>query len=350
MPHRSIRRTLIASLAWLAASAAPALADVLVLSNGDHLTGHLVSHQNGKFVFHSEVLGDLVVADTVATVQPSPPSPTPTQSMVGLPPKSATPAAAPKVAVVPSQGGAPVEAVVVKPPVTPWTGKLELGYDNDLTNVRTVSTSVLGEVDRTIGPNELMLKGHYLYGRTDGLATTDQQGVEFRLRHNLNSRLFEQSDTTEGWDRIQLINFDGEENVGLGYKLVSSARQTVDVGSGVTGQYLDADYVQRGYDYLGNMFQDFTYKINGRYTFSEDASAQYSPELRAAYGLDSGVPTGDQIGVERNYDYKLDAALEGKISQHLSLNLHWLYDYDNVVADPNERSEERITTTLGYGF
>jgi putative salt-induced outer membrane protein YdiY len=350
LPLSATACRLLAAVAGLACVGARA--DVLVLSNGDHLTGHVVKEEQGKITFHSDVLGDVIVAETSATVEASPASPTPTESMVGIPPASEPAPSPPKAVLV--TPATPQHPAVVAAPKTPWSGKVEAGYNNQLTNVRTVSTSVLGEVERTVGSNEYLAKARYLYGRTDGTPTTDQQGAEFRYRHNLSSRLFTQSDSTYQTDKIQLINFDGEENAGLGYKLFASPRQTVDFGGGVTGQYLNASGVQRGFDYLGNAFQDFTYKLGGRYTFLEDASAQYSPESRARYGLvPSLAPNGFATlvsGDVANYAYKLHATLEGKISQHLSLNLHWEYEFDNVVLDPANRSEERITTTLGYGF
>jgi putative salt-induced outer membrane protein YdiY len=38
------------------------------------------------------------------------------------------------------------------------------------------------------------------------------------------------------------------------------------------------------------------------------------------------------------------------ITKHLSLNLHWEYEYNNAILNNALRGEERITTTLGYGF
>ena len=99
----------------------------------------------------------------------------------------------------------------------------------------------------------------------------------------------------------------------------------------------------------GSVFQDYTYKINGRYTLTEDFTAQYSPEERNRYGFvaDTTVPL---TGSERDYDYKFHTTLQGKISNHLSLNLHFEYEFDNAILDPNARGSQRVTTSLGYGF
>ena len=41
-------------------------ASILVLANGDRLTGEVVKREDGKITFHSDVLGDIVVPDATA--------------------------------------------------------------------------------------------------------------------------------------------------------------------------------------------------------------------------------------------------------------------------------------------
>src|ERR1019366_7077630 len=131
-------------------------------------------------------------------------------------------------------------------------------------------------------------------------------------------------------------------NGSLGYKIFKDSRQTVDVGVGVIGQQLDATGVETGFTYLGNAFQDYVFKINDRYTFIEDASAQDSPESRALSGI---VPNTDTLasGSERDYAYKFHTTLRGMINKHLSLNLHYEYEFDNAIIVPVTRVEQRIT-------
>jgi len=346
-------------------------ASILILSNGDRLTGHVIKRADGKVYFHSDILGDIVAPETAVTIVEKPPASGSMNALVGLPPPapsapagsqttpalpSPTASSLPGPTVVQSQPVVKIAAqkpkipIVVTPPVTPWTGKVEFGYNNIISgDIRTVSLNLSGEVERTIREDNLLVKGRFLYGSSDGLATTDEEDGDFRWRHNLSDRLFVQSETTGDSDKINLIHYEFEQNEGLGYKIFQSVRQTVDVGAGVTGEELDATGVEKGFTYLGNVFQDYTYKINGRYTFLEDASAQYSPENRGLSGLVPGTVT-PAMGNDRDYAYKFHTTLEGKISNHLSLNLHFEYLYDNAVAVTSNRVQQRVSTTLGYGF
>ena len=343
----------------LAGALSPAArASQLVLANGDRLTGKVTKRENGLIYFHSDVLGEIVAPANRVTIVEPPPTSVASQSLAGLAP------APPKTPPVPAEVVPPATPgytgwwwpwwvarpfLILKPVATHWTGKIEFGYDNDLTTVRTVTTTTRIEADRTVGPDSLQLKGLYLYGSSGEVPTTDQDEFDLRWRHQLNDRWFTQSNTSYSSDKIRLINDNLEQELALGYKLFTDSRQTLNVGVGVTGQYLDATGVEKGADYLGDVFQDYIYKINGRYTFTEDVSANYSPERRGVFGVVGSVltPVNEE---QRNYDYKFHSSLQGKISNHLSLNLHFEYDYDNAVLDPAARSEQHITTTLGYGF
>lgn len=374
---------------WLAAGcilAASARADVLLLNNGDHLTGKVIKRENGKVFFHSDVFGDIVAPANLVNVVKGTATATPPESLAGLPPqlplKASTPAvvsgaptpAPPKSGPAPAQSTPPAGQPIVLSPYRiapsrrpwwliaeplkilsvfkPWSGKVEFGYDNEQTNVRTVNVSLRAEAELVSGPDTYKVDERYLNGFTGNQATVDQDAADFQWRHKLNERLFTQSLTSFNHDKLQQLHEDLDENIGLGYKVFEGLRQTVDVGVGVIGQYLDMGGFQKGYDTLGNVFEDYTYKINGRYTFTEDASAEYSPQERERFGLVNG-PTGPVDVVTsraQNNSYKFDATLQGKISERLSLNLHFEYQYYSAVFNPNARADQHITTTLGYAF
>jgi hypothetical protein len=332
----------------------------LLLKNGDRLTGTVIKREDGKVYFRSDLLGDIVAPANQVTIVGLPPAAS-AQSLAGLAPQpspepapSATPGAPPARGPWwwpgwPSWPWVTRPLLILRPVVTKWTGKVEFGYGNELTNVRTVTTTLRAEATRNVGPDEVRFKGLYLYGSSDRVTTTDQDELDFRWRHNLDERWFTQALTSYSSDKIRLINTDFEQTADLGYKVITDARQALDIGGGAMLQYFDATGVEKGSDYLGNAFQDYTYKINGRYTLAEDAAVQYSPERRGRNGViaNVGTPVNTQ---SQNYDYKFHATLQGRVTDHLSLNLHFEYEYNDAVLDPHARADQRFLTTLGYGF
>ena len=330
---------------------------ILLLGNGDRLTGTVIKETDGKLYFHSDILGDIVAPLNTVTIIENPPfSATAVEAAAGVPqppakpagPEAAATSAPPSTAKI--LGKVPGQPVVLTPPPPAWTGKVEFGYNNAVSNdTRTVNLSLLGQAEHVAGPDDLLFKGRFLYNSSGGVASADKEDADARWRHNLSQRVFLQTDGSYDSDRIQLIRYELQQTVALGYKLFQSTRETVDVGAGVIGQYLDATGVDKGTDYLGDVFEDYTFKINRWYTFTEDLSAQDSPETRGRFGIvsDTGLPVS---GSARDYAYKFHTTLQGKINPHLSLNLHYEYEFDNAILDSVNRVEQRITTTLGYGF
>ncbi|HEX3730866.1 MAG TPA: DUF481 domain-containing protein, partial [Opitutaceae bacterium] len=196
------------------------------------------------------------VASAASPATPGAPAATPAASVAGQPPAGpAAPLPGPHHKVIvssplPAEPGAARAAswwwpwwvarpfLVLEPVVTHWIGKIEFGYDNNLTTTRAVTTTTRIEADRIVGPDNFQFKGDYLYGRSDLTATTDQDELDFRWRHNLDSRLFTEATTTYSQDKIRLINDSLEQEGSFGYKVYSDQRQTVDFGVGLIGQYL----------------------------------------------------------------------------------------------------------------
>jgi hypothetical protein len=194
-----------------------------------------------------------------------------------------------------------------------------------------------------------LLKGQYIYGAAAGQTSADQIDSSFQWRHDLSPRIFSQAQTNYDSDQVRLIHDSVDQTVDMGYHLVQNPQHTLDLGGGINGEYLDATGIETGFGYLGNAFQNYRYKITEQITFLEDATAQFSPEKRNRLSLspDSMAPVGSST---QDYAYKLHTTLQSKLNPHLSLNLHFEYEFDNAVLDPTTRVEQRVTTTLGYAF
>jgi len=79
---------LVCATLTLAAAPAASPVSVIILSNGDRLTGHVIKHADGKVYFHSDILGDIVAPESAVKIVEAPASAVPVESMVGLPPQS----------------------------------------------------------------------------------------------------------------------------------------------------------------------------------------------------------------------------------------------------------------------
>jgi putative salt-induced outer membrane protein YdiY len=81
----------------------------------------------------------------------------------------------------------------------------------------------------------------------------------------------------------------------------------------------------------------------------QDFLAQYSPVSRGDYILREGelVATNNEI---RNYRIRVNSALQGKVTDSISMNLRFEYDLDNTVIEQSAKADQRIISSIGYAF
>lgn len=335
----------------LQSSNLPAWSAELHLNNGDRITGDVVMRVDGKIHFRSPILGDLVVAETDAAVIEEPD--TPVESLAGLPPtesKSQT-AAVPKktssqVAAVPLTPPSPAPAAP-KPPR--WKGKLEFGFSNQSGRTESLNMSVRTEAELKKKLNHFRANARFLYGKTGNIVSSNRRDAGFRWRHEISERTFTQSVTSYTDDRVTGIDLNLEQNGSVGYQFLLTDRHTASMGAGLTVQYRDATGVQTAVNYLGEFFQDYTYKINGRLSFSQAVNALYSPDSQAR-SITVGTSAKNLTEEAENYKVRFNSSLQGKMSERISLNLRYEYEYDNAINNPAARTDQRITSSVGYAF
>ena len=328
---------------------APALslaATELRLANGDVLRGEHIKTENGLIHFKSPVLGTLLIASTEAEVADVPD--TPVESLVGLPPtKSASasvgdkaPPTAPATVAKPSPKATPSSRTASNAPKAKWKGKIEFGYQQQSGRREMVNGSLRVDIENsTKTANLFKASGRALYGKQNAQVNSERYEASFRWRHEFGERMFTQTLSSYLSDRVKRIDHNYEQNAGLGYRFIQHQRHVLNAGLGATAQYREALGVTEDIVYLGEFFQDYSYKINGRLSFLQESNALYAskPVLHAGQEAD-------------NYRVRFNTALQGKVSERVSLNLRFEYEYDNTVVNPALRADQRVTSSIGYAL
>jgi putative salt-induced outer membrane protein YdiY len=319
----------------------------LHLSNGDRITGELIRRDGTTIHFRSPYLGEIVISDSQAVVVEGPD--TPVESLAGLPPT-----VAPTSPLVSSSLPSPdssarlTDASGAGGNHSRWKGKVEFGYQQNSGREDALNLTLRGEAERKVGVNSYRGEARLIYAKQQGVINTDRDDGSFRWRHELSERVFAQSLSSYTKDRVKQIDQNIEQNLGFGYRLFQDPRHSTNVGAGVTAQYREAFGINTGVSYLGELFQDYTYKLNGRITFTQDSSVLYSPARRGHYVvIDNNLVQSDGTN---NYRLRFNSSLQGKITQRISMNLRFEYEFDNSVINRDARSDERISSSIGYGF
>ncbi|HEY0968089.1 MAG TPA: DUF481 domain-containing protein [Opitutaceae bacterium] len=319
-------------------------ADELRFKNGDRLTGEVIAQADGVIRFRTAALGELQVAATEVTVINLPD--TPVESLAGLPPQSTAPAAVQAPAnPTPVPAGArtaagthPAPKASAQPTPSRWRGKVEFGFKQESGTTESIDFSLRGEAERKIERNQFRATGRTIYGEKNDRKSADRNDASFRWRRDFDNDLFSQSLTTYLSDKIKAIDASYEQNVGIGYRVLNRDRHIVNAGVGATAQYREALGADPNVQLLAEFFEDYTYKINGRFTLTQNSFVQWTDD-------DSAALAGRQ-----NYKVQFDAALQGKFTDRLSMNLRFEHEFDNSVVKRDARTDQRITSSLGYAF
>ncbi|ATC64211.1 hypothetical protein CMV30_09720 [Nibricoccus aquaticus] len=312
----------------------------LHLKNGDTLRGEHLKTENGLIHFKSPVLGTILIPAIDAKIINVPD--TPVESLVGLPPaKSAAPAEKPSGSA-PTAGTTQSAAAKNAPPAPKpkWKGKIEFGYQQQSGRRDMITGSLRVDAESAAKTaNLLKASGRVLYGKQNNQVNSERYEASFRWRHELSERTFTQTLTSYFIDRVKHIDHNFEQNAGLGYRFLQRGRHILNAGLGGTGQYRETNGLPEDWIYLSEFFQDYSYKISGRLTLLQESGVLYSTKPI----LHGNVPA-------ENYRFRFNTSLQGRVSERVSLNLRYEYEYDNSIANKTLRADQRVTSSIGYAL
>lgn len=306
----------------------PGRAAVWTLANGDRLTGELVQ----ETATHVEVLharlGLLKIprAELLQTVA-----------------AKETAADAPKAAQ-PAPAAQPPAATALKPKLPKWKRQVDVGYSQQAGARDKQDLSLRFQLDGKRGENTYRTTARLLQSEADNLTVTDRREADFRWRYDINKRLFTQALTTYVEDGVRKIDLSVEQQLGGGYRIVDGTRHKANVGLGAVAQYLDRENVETQTALLGSFFQDYAYEMNSRLKLTQESSFMYSDTgaLTTRSGTLVSAPTAG------SYRLKFNTGMQSKVTDRMSLNVRFEYDYDRSILDSELRADQRFTTSLGY--
>lgn len=334
---------------------------VLRFPNGDRLSGELVKETETHFIFKNATIGEVTVPKTSVTIASEPSREfqnPPVESLVGITPiqdsRDQTPPAKAKPTGKPSpksdsSSAEKLPQTLDAPKNETWNGKIEFGLRQQQGRRDLLTFDLRGSAEKEMGDDSLRAKARLLYGEQDGRINNDRYDGSFQWRRQIGERTFAQSLSSYFQDDLKDIKRNWEQNLGAGYRLYKKEGHVVNLGAGLTGQYREATRAESGFYALAEIFQDYTYRINKRMTVRQDMRYQYSPDGGTRFLTVKNQPAST-LEEAINYKVRFNSVLQGRLTQKLSLNLRFEFEYDNAVSDKSARTDQRITSSLGYAF
>lgn len=350
-------RLVFASVVLSLLTGAGVRADILTLANGDKLKGTLIRNVDDMITFKSDILGEIVVPTTKASVQVEL---TPEQKAALAKAAEEKRLAAAKAADEKKKTDA-AKAPVKKPKATSfsavdlrtaartpdratkvddtgWINRIEFGLTNQSGRTEKVDIYLRTENNRRTPKTETRFLNRYTYGETEGQRTADSLSSNLRFRRTLTGRVFLQSNTRFDRDRITLVAADAEQGIGLGCNVLSS--KTIVVAAGTDAAVRYRSYMSKNSATAAkpdetttvfDIFQDMSLSINPRLSLTQDFLLVVNPDN------------------SDDHKYNFNAGLTGKITNTFNITTRIELEY-NKLLPPDLRYNQRVTTTLGYVF
>ncbi|MBA4137918.1 MAG: hypothetical protein C0518_11420 [Opitutus sp.] len=331
MPRHHFRRLALILTTFLVAFLG-AHGATWVLVNGDRLNGKLVKETDAAIEIEHPQLGRMTIPRT---------------GLQGATTDSTLAVAQVSAAPLPSSGTPAAKATPTVASRPQWTRQIEFGLVMQEGAKTTRDLSLRGQVEGRLGSNSLRGTARVLRSESEGVVTRNRDEADFRWRHDFNRRTFAQALTNYNADDIRNIDYSIEQQLGGGYRLVDRERQKMNVGLGAVFQW----QARKGYDdnavLLGSLFQDYAFSWNDRFKVTQESSLQFADEPPAILRNSATPASAPSDG---NYRFKFNTALQSKMTDQVSLNLRFEYDYDHSISEPVLRSDSRLTTSLGYAW
>jgi len=341
MAGNRIRMALAAGVASLVATAASA--DVVVMKNGDRITGTIVSADGGKLIVTPDLdktaklnipLADVATFSTAAPVALK----LKDGSIVNQPVAQGAAGE-----VVPAAVAGPVQLadiVQINPPPPPtahWTGTVGLNglYSHSSTDTATFG---LAAAANRIGPDDkILLAGAYNYGvqKTDGISTTNANNwfISGEYDRFFTKQLFGYiSERTEA-DTVNFLTLRLTPSAGLGYQWVNRPDFHVSLQAGVA-------WVYENYSTNPEATESFGVKAGYHVDKSWDAG-----KFSVFHDLNF-TPSFEDGDLLIQGDAGLKVALSKKLFTSVTLNA----TYDNHPAPGAEDLTTQLLFGLGYSF
>jgi hypothetical protein len=347
----------LAFLAWVRVSAASLL---VTLSNGDRITGDVLSEDNTQLVILSPLAGRIAIPksavaqriETSTSNNSSGPSPAAAPAPATLPKLVSTNVAAASLQTnaapatiaggkKPAAPPPPTQSwfvglmpVSMRPLFTNWHGGLNLGMDVGFGTSDRRTFYLNGNASHSWDRVRNTVDYHVAYGTVNAVQSANRMEGSEKTETDLGKarRLYIYNQGGAGYDEIRRIDLEFHEGAGLGYKLIQRPKLNLNTEAGL--QYQDQDYRnQPRHSFVSvrlgeNLVWRPIDKLEVRHSLA------YTPDL------------ADFSVVRFRTDLSLVYPLFKRIT--LSFNLIDLYDSQPAIGVKN--NDLQVQSTIGVNF
>lgn len=322
----------------------PAFAGDVVLRNGDHITGRILSLAGGELTMKSTIAGELSIE--VKNVKTFSSDETLRIRIRDEPPFESRVTAGPdgKIEVRRSPSAAPElvtlgDVTEINRPVAAWDGEVMLNGKFTWGDSRTTEAGLSLKLDKEWRRDRLHFVGEYMYGRerdseTGLMSTSDDFGnVYGKYTRDVHEKFY------------------GDVNAKVLHDALAELRYRVSPAGGFGYRWFD-EYVLKFFTDVGMAYTDERFSTFGGRSFwgpQLEYGLEWTPAKRLEFEntLEWYPSFSDFIG---NYVLDIQAGVKFTFWQHTFLAVRGEYHHDSEPAPSAKRAEYRLIIGPGWSF
>jgi Protein of unknown function, DUF481 len=338
------RTTLLFVVLAVSAAACAARADVVYFTNGDRLTGKIVSAADGKLVIETKAAGKVTV-DLHGVKTFSTEAPIEIKTLSGQIIKQKAAASQQGTIALPPVGTLPARSIAlgdigqINPPPVHWTGSVVANAQLIRSDTSSDQFGITANAVRTSAADRITLEGAYLYGKSKPRGqpeqtTADNWFVSGEYDRFFTKRFYGYGNGRVEKDRINYLNLRLTPGAGGGYDWITRPDLNFRTEAGLA-------YVYQDYGDSGGIQQN----VSGRLAYHVDATF-FDKRLSVFHDFQF-FPDLQNLS---HYLILTDVGLRTAITSQLFSQIKLTVNFDSDPAPEARKTDETLLFGLGYNF
>ena len=341
---RTSHQRMLITAALVIGTVHSAFAGDVLLRNGDHITGKILSLTGGELVVASKVAGELTIdvknvktfsSDEALRIRIR--DERPFESRVTTAPDGKievrrSPAAAPELIAI-------GDVTEINPTVSAWQGDVMLNGKFTWGDSRTTEAGLSFELDKEWRRNRLHFLGEYMYGRernseTGLMSTSDDFGNAYgKFMHTVHDELYLDMNAKLLHDALAELQYRVSPAAGVGYRWFDGYELKLFTDVGIA--YTDEHFATFG----GRSFWGPQLEYGVEWTPVKRVELSNTLEWYPSFS-----------DFTRNYVLDTQAGIRVTFWQHTFFELRGEYHHDSEPAPSAKRGEYRLIFGPGWNF
>ncbi|MFP4086490.1 MAG: DUF481 domain-containing protein [Desulfobacteraceae bacterium] len=323
-------------------------ADEIIMHNGDHIQGRVVSLDSGKLVFETDYAGEITVdwnqVSNLTTEEPleirlkddqalKGKAVTSTEGTLTLKPESDPPAP-------PIQMSQVIKLHPPKPPPAwEWSGRVSAGASKNSGNTETESYDLDGELTLKKFPHKIKAYAEYHRETSKEEVTKDNGLASLNYNRFVSEKWYLFGNALGARDALKDLNFQGNIGGGLGYQFWDSKQKNLSISLG-------PNYVYERYSKKMRVFDNKDYREYLAAFWSVDFDIWIFEDILQGFHHNDGTV---DVQDGENWQIRTRTGLRFPLKYGLFTSFQYNYDFVNVPADGKEQYDAAYIFKLGWG-